>query len=320
MSDPKDNPEIARLEAELEAASGRASVLEKLLELYCSTEELTRHPRRLEHIVALAEEDPIHEYLWTPYATAKREDNPRAYDRGRRLWRELLAGAPQSVDVALRAARFVAISDPPEARSMLEALLEAPVDRRLLLALTQLAHTPADYLSYAERARAQGVQGLSTNIARALVDAGELDRAEEEANHILAIAKEKFRQAETEFAARDPDWRKRPNLQEPSYDWHHCHNVLGLVAARHGDLELAAEHLRTSLDIEPEFRIRSYGPTMVLAEELCHHDRWEDVALYLRACEEFWPVVRDRGWIDAVEAHNNPDFPQRWKDEVRTRD
>jgi hypothetical protein len=61
--------------------------------------------------------------------------------------------------------------------------------------------------------------------------------------------------------------------------------VLGFVEAKKGNTAAAVAHLDRSLELGPEFRMRSYGPSMLLARELCEKREWQHVAEYLKKCE-----------------------------------
>ena len=60
-----------------------------------------------------------------------------------------------------------------------------------------------------------------------------------------------------------------PSSEERAKLRHWAHTVLGFVESKKLNTAAAVAHLHRSLELEPEFRMKSYGPSMLLARELC---------------------------------------------------
>jgi hypothetical protein len=56
---------------------------------------------------------------------------------------------------------------------------------------------------------------------------------------------------------------------------HWAHTTLGVIAARAGDVAEACEHLHESAAVRGDHRLSSYGPSFLLARELCALGEWE---------------------------------------------
>jgi hypothetical protein len=69
---------------------------------------------------------------------------------------------------------------------------------------------------------------------------------------------------------------------------HYGHTVLGLLALRNGEVQLAVTELRESGNTLGSPQLGSFGPTMRLAKELLEHGRSQDVLEFLLQCQSFW--------------------------------
>lgn len=92
---------------------------------------------------------------------------------------------------------------------------------------------------------------------------------------------------------------------------HWGHTALGVVAALRGDMPAACEHLARSGDVGGEHRLRSYGPSFLLARELCAHGEWQAVDDYLQACKAFWETDLLEELRQEVQRREIPDFPEQ---------
>ena len=92
---------------------------------------------------------------------------------------------------------------------------------------------------------------------------------------------------------------------------HWGHTVLGVLAARRDDLSRAKQHLRDSAAVGSDYRLSAYGPSFLLARELCARGEWDAVTEYLLACQSFWNPEPLRQWIDQIRQQQVPEFPGR---------
>jgi hypothetical protein len=90
------------------------------------------------------------------------------------------------------------------------------------------------------------------------------------------------------IAAEVPGWRGATRgAVRARGDW--AHTTLGVLAARRGDIALAKQRLRESAAVKGDHRLSSsYGPSFLLARELCALGEWDAAADYLEACATFW--------------------------------
>jgi hypothetical protein len=106
--------------------------------------------------------------------------------------------------------------------------------------------------------------------------------------------------------------RNRANLgrftiNDHAYRKHWAHATLGVVAARKGDMAEACQHLRESASVVSDFRLSSYGPSFLLARELCGNGEWDAAADYLERCSSFWNPEPLRGWVRQLRERQMPD-------------
>ena len=91
---------------------------------------------------------------------------------------------------------------------------------------------------------------------------------------------------------------------------HNTHVLLGRVALRDDNLELAKHHLLEAGKTPGSPVLNSYGPDMILARELLEKGEKETVLQYFELCRKFWKTGRERLdlWVKAVEEGKTPDF------------
>lgn len=77
------------------------------------------------------------------------------------------------------------------------------------------------------------------------------------------------------------------------------HTVLGLLALRRGDVELAIQELRISAKNRGSPQLGSFGPTMRLAKELLELGKTEEVIAFLHHCLAFWKM--GSLWVEVWE-------------------
>jgi tetratricopeptide (TPR) repeat protein len=130
------------------------------------------------------------------------------------------------------------------------------------------------------------------DVAEAALDAGEFDKAGEYAQELLEVA---------------PEYKSNWNY------WNAMHNgnlILGRVALRRGNLEIACDHLLRAGETRGSPQLNSFGPDMALARELLEYGRHEVVIRYFDLCARFWETGRDRlrSWRSDVEQGRVPEL------------
>ncbi len=86
--------------------------------------------------------------------------------------------------------------------------------------------------------------------------------------------------------------------------------ILGRLALRTEDIERAKRHLLAAGRAAGSPVLGSFGPSMLLAQELLERGEKDVVLEFLELCSRFWSLGREplRKWADAVRAGSMPDF------------
>ena len=119
--------------------------------------------------------------------------------------------------------------------------------------------------------------------------------------------------AATAGLERDQDLSVTPRaltsaITDHAHRKHWAHTTLGVIAARRGNVAEARAHLRESAAVVGDHRLSSYGPSFLLARELCTLGEWNAVADYLEACAAFWNPEPLRGWVQQLREREMPEF------------
>ena len=197
---------IDALEQQLERDPGSKVVLEKLLAAYL-TEETWFAPRRFELVHEYVRLFPRDLTARTPYVVLDFEESPEAWRRVEQEWLRHVAEHPSDCAIARGFALFLAESDSERALDVLRTIeRDHPEDPELLTDMGRICQEPAARLNLLLRARRVGASqpNLLVWIARAAVDAGELEQAERSGRELLDLAA----QARALHQHR-VDWRER---------------------------------------------------------------------------------------------------------------
>lgn len=91
---------------------------------------------------------------------------------------------------------------------------------------------------------------------------------------------------------------------------HDTNRILGLIALKQGDLDSAANYLRTAGKTPGSPQLDSFGPELDLANELLKAGRRADVGLYLKDIKSFWKDDDGRvdEWLKAIDKGGTPDI------------
>jgi len=325
---PSDaNRELLSLEAQLEADPSSEPLREEILFAYF-TAESAGHPRRIEHITEYVRRFPRNPVARSPLVSVDPATYPDAFGTVEREWIQHQHDHPNDPQIARGFASFVASADPARAAMIMEeALLANPEDAGLWLDLGRARAEPRLRLHALQKARALGASqpNLLPWIARAAIESGELAVAEQVGAELLLLVQ----QARSIYGEK-LDWREHGQalwqkasaacddhtmaqalvraIGDHANQKHWAHTTLGVLALRRGDIKAASHHLLESSAVVGEPRLSSYGPSFLLARELCQHGEWDVVGEYLRNCETFWNDDRLQGWVQAVEQRKVPHF------------
>ncbi len=132
------------------------------------------------------------------------------------------------------------------------------------------------------------------DMGKAAVEAGELDKAADYANQMLAYASKPA----GNFYSDD------------GLSVYYGNFVLGMVAVKKDDIKSACEYLLKAGETKGSPTLVSFGPNLNLAKELLEHGERDTVAAFLKQCREFWTSGRDKCdiWIKEIEEGKTPDF------------
>ena len=133
------------------------------------------------------------------------------------------------------------------------------------------------------------------DLARAGVDAGDLDRAQSLAKSLLALV---------------PRLKADPRFSSSVDEVvHHSHLILGRVALRKGDTKTAEANLLEAGRVGGGGTLSSFGPNMTLAKELLEKGNKEPVLQYLELCRKFWAFSKRMDpWIVEIRRGQVPNF------------
>jgi hypothetical protein len=126
--------------------------------------------------------------------------------------------------------------------------------------------------------------------SRTAVEAGELAAAKASGERCLAQANNSFSKA---------------------LMVHECNIILGRVALREGDETKAGEYLLAAGRLNSAPTLKTFGPNMMLAQELLEKGKTEVVLQYFELCRKFWTLDRQghlAQWTADVQAGREPHF------------
>jgi hypothetical protein len=233
------------------------------------------------------------------------------YAQARDLWLEHVKKNPSNATVIGHAAQFFIIFDKALSESLfrqaqahdpttgewhrrLAHLYSLRIPRRGKPDRKQVAAKILDELraGFAKESDHEARMHMLADLAKAGLEAGEEDSAWVDACAALRAAEQEH--------DRDAE----------SHAIHEANTVLGRLALRRGDVEKAKRHLLDSVQLRGSPVMRSFGPCMLLADELLAHGERDVVVNYIRQCGTFWKCENGRiaRWIDLIQRGRHPHF------------
>ncbi|MEO8183858.1 MAG: hypothetical protein ABI895_33965 [Deltaproteobacteria bacterium] len=315
-----------RLRAEPESEELRKEILSA-----CLTPGLEGSALRIRHVAEYLRRFPRGIFARCPFTHIDPVAFPEAFRLVEEIWLAAHSAHPNDPAIARGIALYVAAADRQRAAGLLrEALRCHPGDVHAWLDLGRVAPESTERLRALLEARRLGAAqtNLLAWIARAALETGELAVAMGAGNELLSLVRE-ARLAHGEKL----DWTERGNacwekarssctddatarilvkaIGDHANRKHWGHTALGVVALRNGDVVAAREHLLHSAAVVGEPRLSSYGPSFLLARELCARGEWRSVSEYLHACEAFWETELLLHWQEQLERQELPEFPDQ---------
>jgi TonB family protein len=153
------------------------------------------------------------------------------------------------------------------------------------------AQVLADYENDLEGTDPSLQQAFLPQLAKAAIDAGEIDKAERYANEALGVTSP---------------------VPDDGTAVHDAHLVLGRVAMTRQEIDLAKLHLREAGKTTGGPVLSSFGPDLTLAQQLLDAGQRATVLEYLTRCETFWISGRPQlqKWEAAIRAGERPHLNQ----------
>lgn len=299
--------EAAQLEEALAERPDDYSARVQLLGYYFLQQAEAAQETRRKHVMWIIQNHPGAKLAGSPYLQLNSIRDTGSYERARDLWLQQIEFHAHDPQVLGNAARFFLLHDRERAEDLLKK---------------------AQSLDPANPEWAQqlgNLYALDTNRKSAESRKGAADQSLEQLEAALAVADDTQRRAMLPQAAKaaleaeDLDLARSyaVELLEPTDEssWnygnavHHGNLILGRLALKSGDIELAKLHLIEAGKTTGSPQLNSFGPNMTLAKELLEKDERQAVLEYFALCGKFWPHYdRLEAWAGEVEAGRIPHF------------
>jgi hypothetical protein len=305
-----------------------SNLREEIISTYLE-EGLTESPARLQHILFYVRNHPETAFARCPLSQFPRDVDPETFDAVEGVWREHVAASPNDVRMTLGLAGFVSGDERGRAIVLLHDFLQAhPNEPEAWIDLGRCAVEPADRLRAFQAAKAAGAKhpNLLVWLADSAAKANDVESARAYGAELLALAataraihgaKLDWRESGRELFAKaesvnDSSAKAREltrAIAEHSFHKHWGHTVAGIVALRDGAVAEAVAHLLESAAIPGDYRLRSYGPSFVLAAELYGRGEHEAVGHYLETCAAFWDSSVLHRLLEDIAGGHPVEFP-----------
>lgn len=260
------------------------------------------------HVRWFIENAPDSDVLGTPYSQLDKILNAAGYRSVKQAWMKAIEQSPQDAQRLGKASGFFLIHDREIAEDLLRKAQKLEPDNPAWagslgqLYSLRMQYAPpgpkrkatakkafAQYKLAYELANSKGKQVPFANLAKSAYEAGQLTEAKKYAEEMLESVNE--------------GWNAGNQI-------HHGNLILGRIALSQGDLAEAKSRLLLAGKTSGSPQLGSFGPNMLLAQELLQQGEKEIVLEYFELCKKFWKSPR-RGlerWIEDVKADRTPAF------------
>jgi RNA polymerase sigma factor (sigma-70 family) len=281
----------------------------QLLGYYWRQQMASRPAReaRQNHILWFIQHHP--ELSLSTYGNLDRQLDGQAFAEGKTLWLQQANENPQNTSILGNAAAFCLLWDRPSAEELLkQAQAVEPANPTWPEQLAHLYSLDAQSVKPGEPNQAavkafEQMQNAQANtsgemqrfhnfekLATLALDAGDIEKAQTYATALLQGA------AQPQQGWSYGDAIYRGNL------------VLGRIALRNGQLEVARQYLIASARTTGSPVLGSFGPNMTLAKELLEQGEKGAVLEYFELCAAFWKNDKLADWTKQVNQGWMPDF------------
>jgi tetratricopeptide (TPR) repeat protein len=328
---------VQELELRLKEQPEDMAVRATLVGYYFSSRfEIRDHSKNFrDHLHWLIKNKPDEPFLGTPFGQLiSSVEGVEAYAEGKRLWLEQVQKNPDSLLVLEHAASYLFLEDRDLAETYLKRCRDLePENAHWPGLLAQLYELPkansatvdkdkskkakkqrtgskkpqqqfidAETLARAKAAFAERERAFSlateestvlytlTDLPQSAVNCGEIEKAKLYADRLLDLI-------DQHLANR--------NYSNSLFE---AHTALGRIALLEGNLELAKEHLLKSVSVTGSPQLNSFGPDMVLAQELLNAGEKEIIYEFFFRVRLFWKSECIDFWADKIRSGEIPDL------------
>lgn len=284
--------QVDEFEASLERDPAQLA-LRLLLTMYYwrdRRDRLAAHGRFVTHLLWLFRHHPDAELLSEPEGRLSPSHHAEFIPVASELWVGHLSKVSTNVNVIANAAHFFSMIDVRRALQLYQSALaldaaEQRWARWIAVLTSQLVQSREES---GENIKAIGTTSIATLEESLRLAIGTSERA----TLLVELAKTAFQirdlnkaHVTASEAVRLADLTQQ--VQPEGDAIHQAHTILRLVATNTGDLEKAKALLKQSASISPSPALRTFGPSMRLANELLALGECESVISYLNQCSEF---------------------------------
>ena len=260
------------------------------------------------HVIWLVENAPESQVLGLPYGHLNQILEPEGYHLAKQAWLKTIGSSPDKLGVLKNASRFFQLHD----RKLSEELLVKgqtldakdpfwPSSLGRLYALELISNPP-------DPAR----KAIAEKAYRHFEKAYELSNAIEQDALLSDLAKtalaadlrEDARAVAAKMLTDDADGWNRGNRV------HHGNLILGQIALLDGNVAEAKSKLLLAGKTPGSPQLNSFGPNMLLAQELLERSEKDVVLEYFELCRKFWASGGSRldAWTQEVKSNRIPQF------------
>ena len=323
----KDNP-CQSLEDELQGDPASAKLQQKILDCYFRAELTFRLPptadpsrrkelenARVEHLLWFIQHAPQNEYSG-PGASVESYLDAENYVKIKHEWMRQVQAHPNNASVLVNAARFIDLTEQDAALALGSKAHAA--DPKNMLATEYLARLYERKMHYDKPEMrpqmAQQALALREEALEAMAPEQKAGLRLNDAQQALATdAFEAGDNAKAQHYAEELLQRASVQSEKPWHDdgaIHHANVILGRIALRSGNTEEAKNRLLAAGKISGSPSLVTFGPNMMLAQELLEKGQQDVVLQYFDECSVFWQHGKDKldAWRTEVRGGSMPKF------------
>lgn len=313
--------DAARLEEELKSDPNSFANTIRLLDYYSNQSiqgvlNADQLVHRRERILWVINHEPASPFAGSFQASFNPPESDSAgVQEGKVLWLRQVQSRSNDYRVIINASDYFHwAADWEKARELADrAYAINPKDHRVASSLASLYWRAARHSSNSADVRRSAARAFQV-YKQALDDARDQRDRFNDLPDAAQAAFEAGEYQQSESLSREAlDLAVRPEYVKNNADAIHYGNiVLGRLALQRGDVSSASAYLLKAGDLEPNSspHLDTFGPNMMLADELLQKGEREAVLSYFDRCAKFWEMDEGRlaSWRSKVRSGQEPDF------------